>query len=98
MCMRISKIFCYENPCNITGVGDTQAQRDNLRIYVQIGILERGKVETLNWLQLEGVELENESITILCSAESSAIVPLRSWKHDRGIGTSQQKLMERRVR
>jgi hypothetical protein len=42
--VRLSKNFYYERPCGVTGTAKHTGSEGHLRVYEQIGILERGKV------------------------------------------------------
>ena len=48
--VRVSKIVYYENPSIVTGDSKHTGSKGNLRVYVQIGISERGKVGTRSGL------------------------------------------------
>ena len=46
-CVRLSKILYYEKPCIVTGNTKHTGLKSNLRVYVQIEILERGKTQNV---------------------------------------------------
>ena len=53
--VRMSKIVYYESPCIVIGDSKHTVSKGSLRIYVQIGISEHGKVGT--WSELQRCEV-----------------------------------------
>jgi len=62
--VRVSKTVYYENPYIVTGDIQHTGSKGNLRVYVKIGILERGKVGTRSGLhRYEVLSGKNNDIT-----------------------------------
>lgn len=59
--VRMSKIVYYENPYIVTGDIKHTGSKGSLRIYVQIGISEHGKVGT--WSELHRCEMLSGKVT-----------------------------------
>ncbi len=55
VCVRMSKIVYYESPYIVTGDIRHAGSKGNLRVYVQIGISEHGKVGTRSGLHCHDV-------------------------------------------
>lgn len=74
----------------LQAVSSVQAQRENLKVYVQIEMMEQGKVGTRSDYTQRCVDWEKrQAITRLYPTESDATVPLKPWKHGGGMGISQ---------
>lgn len=74
----------------LQAASSVQAQRENLKVYAQIEMMEQGKVGTRSDYTRRGVDWEKrQAITRLYPTESDAIVPLKPWKHGGGMGISQ---------
>lgn len=75
---------------SLQAVSSVQAQRENLKVYAQIEMMERGKVGTWSDCTRRSVGWEKRyAITRLYPTESDATVPLKPWKHGGGMGISQ---------
>ena len=74
----------------LKAISSIQAQRLHLRIYEQIEILERWKVEM--WSRYRQRNSNKEDITCFYSTESDGTVPMKLWKHSGGIAISRQNI------
>ncbi|AWK52145.1 hypothetical protein DIC82_14515 [Clostridium beijerinckii] len=67
-----------------------QDYRNYLKVYERIKLLERGKLITQRtYIQRSGSKERQNVITCFNISESSGIVPVKLWKHNGGIATSQ---------
>jgi len=91
----MSKNCRYENPYTVKGsmcylIASKQAQRNYLRIYERIRLLERGKLITWRtYFPKKCWQGKTKVITCFNISESSGTVPLKLAKASGGIATSQ---------
>lgn len=71
-----SKIIGYEQPCNVTGIGNIQVQSKHLKVYIKIKISKHGKLAM--WRKLYSIEtFVTKNNKHIYASESGGTVPMK---------------------